>query len=287
MRERIISEIDKTLRSEDGFMGMTHALSAVALLSVVLAFKEQWITSVAGNASTPYLILLFLVVVGGALMPDLDNTKSSAKSALGFIGSGISWFMRKTAPIIQGLLHTRYDKDTENAHRGFYHTALSAVLFGLLGMFLCSNTIDIPITSSFHINGLLFAIILAFIGVHIALSTLGKPILKPLKSSAGILGFIIPTVLSAVVIGVLTFQLPTSTDYSKIGLAFGVGWMIHIIGDMFTTQGVPVLFPIPIKGHLWWHVRLLPIKAGGVIENFVFIPFFIIVILISIWVVVM
>jgi hypothetical protein len=50
---------------------------------------------------------------------------------------------------------------------------------------------------------------------------------------------------------------------------------------------VPVLFPIPIKGHLWWHVRLLPIKAGGVIENFVFIPFFIIVILISIWVVVM
>lgn len=258
-------------------MGLTHALSAVAIILTIMAIRPEWITIVTKGAGTPYLILLLLVVVGGALMPDLDNTDSSAESALGFIGSGISWFMRLTAPIIQGAIHTKYDKDTENAHRGFYHTALAAALFGSLTSFLCSDAIDVPVYGPFHLNGKIIAIIIAFIGVHIALSTLGKPIIKKAQSQAGLLGFIVPTLLSAVVVSVLWSQLPEETDYTIIGIAFGAGWLIHELGDMCTTAGVPVLFPLPIRGHLWWNVRLLPIKAGGVIENYFFIPLFLIV----------
>lgn len=258
---------------------MTHALSAVALLMIIFVMSPHIIAkALHGDTQPAYLILLLLVAVGGALMPDLDNTNSSAKSALGVIGVGISGFMRFTAPVIQGLLHTKYDKDYDNPHRGFYHTALSSILFGGLTWLLCSDIIDIPVSGSFHINGKMFALIIVFIGSHIALSTLGKPIMKKVSHAAGVIGFIMPTLLSLAIVGVLWSQLSNATDYRSVGLAFGLGWLIHILGDMCTTQGVPVLFPIPIKGKLWWHVRLLPIKAGGAAENYLFIPAFIIII---------
>lgn len=206
-------------------------------------------------------------------MPDLDNTNSSAESALGFIGSGISAVMRATAPLIQGLLHTKYDKDWDNPHRGFYHSGVSAILFGALMFLLCSIPGQV---------GEITALVLAFIGVHIAVSTVAKKALAGAKSKAGPVGFAVPLFASIGIIALLWVMLPENVSYSKIGIAFGVGWLIHLLGDMCTTQGVPILWPIPIKGKMWWHVRLLPIKAGGVIENYVFIPLFLVIIGISI-----
>ena len=286
--QMLLASLRDRTRSESGFMGLTHALSAVAVLAVILPFRKEWLISVVGTDSAPFIVLLFLVVIGGALMPDLDNTNSSAESALGFIGSGISAFMRLTAPIIQGLIHTRYDKDTDNPHRGFYHTALSAVLAGGIFAFLCGPTISVPIGDIVVIDGKRFALILAFIGAHIALSTLGEPLLAKLKSAAGLFEFLVPTAVSAVIVGALWSQLPdTGVNYAMIGVAYGFGWLIHILGDMFTVQGVPVLFPFPIHGKMWWHVRLLKIKAGGVVENLIFIPLFLIITLVCVWYAVM
>lgn len=261
------------MKTDDGFMGLTHALSAVALVLAVLAFAPTVIDTVFGKTDPWYMTLLCLVIVGGALMPDLDNTNSSAESALGFIGSGISAFMRATAPMIQGLLHTKYDKDLDNPHRGFYHSGVSAILAGGLAYLLCSMP---------GRTGEITSLVLAFISVHIAVSTIAKKIIGKMKSKAGPVGFIVPLLISIGIIVLLWKMLPVSVSYSKIGIAFGIGWFIHILGDMCTTQGVPVLWPIPIRGKMWWHVRLLPIKAGGVIENFVFIPLFLVIIGISI-----
>lgn len=264
----------ETVRSrqsdESGFMGLTHALSAVAIAAVVLAFAPSAFKAVFGTEDPWFVTLLCLVMVGGALMPDLDNTSSSAESALGFVGSILSGFMRFTAPIIQGLVHTKYDKDTETAHRGFYHTAVSAVLFGGLTAALCS----IP-----GAIGEAVSLVLAFTGVHIALSTVAK---KVLKIKSGVQGALMATVASLGAVLLLWFMLPDSSDYTSIGIAFGVGWLIHLLGDMCTTQGVPILWPIPIRGKMWWRIRLLPIKAGGVIENMVFIPLFLVVIAVSV-----
>lgn len=257
-------------RSESGFMGITHALSAVAATTAVLAFSPSLFYAVFGTNDPWFIALLCLVMVGGALMPDLDNTNSSAESALGFVGSALSAVMRATAPIIQGLVHTKYDKDVETAHRGFYHTAVAAALFGALTAALCSIR---------GVTGEIIALALAFIGVHIALSTLAKKILK-IKS--GLQGAIIATVTSLGVSLLLWAMLPQDAGYTSIGIAFGVGWLVHILGDMCTTQGVPILWPIPIKGKMWWKVRLLPIKAGGVIENVIFTPLFLVVIAVSI-----
>lgn len=274
------------LRSESGFMGMTHALSAVAVMLVLLVFNPSIMDRLFGSNSIPVFLLMLLVVTGGALMPDLDNTQSSAKSSLGFVGDGISMFMRATSPIIQSLFSSKRDKkpgdDRFSAHRGFYHTFLCAFLFGLLCFFLCSDRVNLHVMG-LSIDGRFFAVLLAFIGAHIALSTLFGTVMRKMKGGSKILGFIIPTLVSVAVIIVLWSFLPTNMSYSRIGVAFGLGWVIHILGDMCTTQGVPALAPIPIKGKCWYDIRLLPIEAGGAVENYVITPILIAIIIFSMY----
>ena len=57
--------------------------------------------------------------------------------------------------------------------------------------------------------------------------------------------------------------------------------LIHILGDCLTTDGAPVFWPIPIKGKMWYKIRLLPIHAGGTIENYVMAPVFAVVSVVS------
>lgn len=57
------------------------------------------------------------------------------------------------------------------------------------------------------------------------------------------------TALAGFVAGGLAYLL---TDNALIALAFGVGWFCHLVGDMLTPSGVPLLLPVP------WRVRLLP-----------------------------
>lgn len=274
----VIESIASRAKGEQAFMGMTHALSACALVLALIAFAPALMERTLGVWQVSFVTLLCLVLIGGALMPDLDNTNSSANSSLGFIGDGISMVMRATAPIIKNLFHTKYDKDLDNPHRSFYHTGASAVLMCGLGSAICS----LP-----GITGKVCALVLAFIGTHVALSTLLK---KPLKSISGgtgkLLGALVPFVLSLAVVGILWYTLPAKVPYWQIGMAFGIGWLVHIIGDMCTTSGVPILWPIPIRGKMWYDVRLLRIKAGGVVENVLFIPFFVIVIIVSITVII-
>lgn len=279
---QIFDYVKRRIKSEDegGFMGLTHALSAVAVVMALFAFAPKTFEAIFNATSAPVLTLLVLVIAGGALMPDLDNTNSSAESSMGIIGSGLSEAMRATAPIFKNLIHSKYDKDLDNPHRGFYHTAVCSVLMGGLAAFLCSPVINIGV-GSFHITGMLFALIFAFIAVNMSLSVLAKPIMKKMKSAAGLFGAVVPLLIAAIVVGILFYMLPKDTNYTMIGIGYGIGWLVHCIGDCFTTAGCPVIAPLPIKGHMWYNIRFFKIKAGGLIENWVFIPLFLVIIVLS------
>lgn len=266
--------------SDDGFMGRTHALSAVALILAVFAFIPSIITKLSDGSNTQsafaMIALITLVSAGGALIPDLDNTNSSAESQLGIFGTMLSAFMRATAPLVKVALHTKYDKNLDNAHRGFYHTGLCAVLMGALFAFLCSPVINFkvgPVTC----NGRTVALILAFISTDLALSTIIGAIWKSKKT----LDMIISLSMSFGIAWLLLSIMPAHVPYTLIGLLFGLSMLIHDLGDCFTTQGAPILFPLPIRGKMWYDVRFLKIKAGGLIENYVFMPLFIVIIIIS------
>ena len=55
-----------------------------------------------------------------------------------------------------------------------------------------------------------------------------------------------------------------------IGFAVGVGCFVHLMGDIITRAGVPILWPIPTGKRMWRMIGLpdaISIEAGSKIET--------------------
>lgn len=267
---------------DHAFMGTTHALSALAVFFPLVALVPEHLYAALGTTSIFVAILAAINLVGGCLSVDLDNTASTAKSNLGFLGDILSGIYRAVSQFVQMTIRSSRDDATPDPHRGFFHTIPAAVLCGLLVFFLTG--IDAEITKSFGgiTIGTVFALVVSAANIHIALAALLTKETKKFKKSAGGLGELAAAIISVVVVLGLFSQVPNDLNFWWLGLSITVGMLIHSFGDCFTTSGAPVLFPIPRKGKLWYNIRFLPIKAGGFVENSVFKPLFLIVIVVSI-----
>jgi len=51
-----------------------------------------------------------------------------------------------------------------------------------------------------------------------------------------------------------------------VGLAVLIGYLAHLLGDLFTLSGVPLLFPLK------FNARVPLVKTGGVLEKLVVFP---------------
>lgn len=274
--------IRKRIKSDKGLMGPTHALSAVAfaLLFTWLA-SDFMFEKILGSSDIAVFISAMVIIVGASLMPDLDATNSTSINVLGIVGTILSKAMRGLSAIIQNIIKGPYDKSSD-PHRGFWHTLVSAFLVGALFSALTSINIelfaikDTPITIATFI-----VMFLLYISIQLSLASLFKPLYDKKKGKIGKLG----TTVGAIVISfILVYLLPSNINYYWVGGAVTFGWIAHLLGDMMTVSGVPILFPLKFKGKRWWDFRLpLGIKAGGFIEKAILIPIFIIIILISLY----
>lgn len=88
--------------------------------------------------------------------------------------------------------------------------------------------------------------------------------------------------LSHSIIGVILFGILLSyflaaintillVDMRYVWWAFMIGYVSHLITDSFTRDGVPWLFPIPIRLG-FPPIRALRFKTGGFIEKFLIFP---------------
>jgi hypothetical protein len=85
-------------------------------------------------------------------------------------------------------------------------------------------------------------------------------------------------VAAAVITVVIAFLLPPAagSSYAWLGVAVGFGWLVHLLGDFITKNGIPA-WPLPIRGKLWYDLALpsaLRITAGGPFENVILVPVF-------------
>lgn len=60
-------------------------------------------------------------------------------------------------------------------------------------------------------------------------------------------------------------------DMNMVWWAFMIGFVSHLVADTFTREGVPWLFPIPIKLGIP-PFKFMRMKTAGVIEKFVVFP---------------
>lgn len=101
-----------------------HAVSGILAGSLTL--------TVLPTLPLPARVLFIAISTVSALVPDLDHKKSRLSNALPIIAPlicrGLTWVSR----VLFFATRTDKDPDKSNGHRGFTHTIVFSVLFGLL-----------------------------------------------------------------------------------------------------------------------------------------------------------
>lgn len=266
----------KRFNSDEGFMGPTHALSGVAAFLFVAAFFSEYFQRVYGPTNYPIFIAGLILTIGGSLLPDFDNTSSTAISVTGMVGQLISSAMRASARAIYAVTRKKTEPATADPHRMFWHTIVAAVGIGFLVQALISSTslIKITLLGKVYSVGTLILAFLILIASQLMFAVFFKRFIKKV-------GKLIPWGIGLGISFALIATIPDGA-LSWVGISISLGWFIHILGDTLTTAGTPLLFPLSHKGKRWWSWRLPPyIHANGPIEHYVFIPLFLLIIGVS------
>jgi membrane-bound metal-dependent hydrolase YbcI (DUF457 family) len=273
MSECYVNEsLERRTCSDRAFMGTTHALSAVAVFLGVIFFAPDFVHQALGSSS-PWVIVLSIAVTSGAsLVPDLDNTTSTSKNSLGWLGIGLSYFFRISSRFLQTVIRTRRDDPSPNPHRGAWHTIPAALLLGGLTYWGTGNAqvVTLPVLNQITV-GKLIALLITFLMVHMAMSGLAKDFMKKIKKTV-LIGEALSFAVSLGLTAVIFVNLPAGLDYRWLGVSVAFGVFIHILGDTFTTAGTPILFPLSalIKGKFWWTTRFTTLKVGHETEKLIF-----------------
>lgn len=255
-----------------GWMGKTHSLLSIMLLCICMLipvniFKETiWLL----KDNILFFIVGVVVLVGGALLPDLDNCQSSAGSTLGFMGSICTVFMQSISTIVWTIAHTKRERKPMTPHRYFWHTLFASI--GLLLLFWFGiptgeNTIfkgikeeTFPVFLQNHVI-LFVLIIIIFMAVLCGSDMIMYRLIKFFKLPK-FLSYIFPVLI---LIYVFTIDY---THLRILGICIGLGYLFHCLEDFFADSGVPLLWPIPIKGYMWFRCRfIVTCETGGLINT--------------------
>jgi membrane-bound metal-dependent hydrolase YbcI (DUF457 family) len=254
-------------------MGRSHALSGAATWLAGSWVMEQFFDY---HQSPLYVALGTAMCAGGALLPDLDLSGkvttgqggATVAHTFGPVSMFISEVIEKVSLGIYTATRLSHDPKRDYGHRTFTHTLPFVVLMGWGCTFLCQRF------GKWAVLPILFLMIgLALRGVF--------------EHWAKRAGWVITTLLAAGGAYYTFLNLDAGRGYPLIGFAVGVGCFVHLMGDIITSAGVPILWPIPTG---FKHVRLwrmigvpnaMAVEVGGKVERIVLSGAFILISLAS------
>ncbi|MDT5043475.1 MAG: hypothetical protein QOE51_4460 [Actinoplanes sp.] len=253
-------------------MGPSHALSGAAVW-----LAGSWaLDHYAGYGQSPLAIGVgTLVCTGGALLPDLDlSGRVTTNQGGATVARTFGVFSLFAAEVIEKVslgvyTATKLSRDPRrtNGHRTLTHTLPFAALVGWGTTTLAGH------------YGRWAVLGIVFLMVGLALRGL-------FDGWAERAGWLIVSITSAVIAFVTVGNLPGDRGYPMLGFAVGVGCVVHLLGDLITKNGVPILWPIPL-GHRMWKMVGIPnsiaVKVGGPGEVIVLRVLFTIVALLAVF----
>lgn len=254
-------------------MGKSHAMSAsaIALSTAALGFGPIDATT----TSVAVVALYTTVMVGGALWPDWDSHGSTVVRSFGIFGKGVYEVINAIGLFIYNLTRNpKYERARENGHRTFFHTPFAAILTGFIISGLSSLPGSVDFLGRQYTVGQLFSLGIMWLFLHVGLAGLFE---KTIKKARKMLGVYLVMVASLGGTILVSRFLPENENYWWLGLAATAGILIHMLGDMITKMGIPMLWPIKFKGKRWYDVSLpsfMRITAGGWFEQVVLFPVF-------------
>lgn len=253
-------------------MGPSHALSGAAVW-----LGGSWaLDHFAGYEQSPLAIAVGTAVcAGGALFPDLDlsgkvtRNKGGATVArtFGVASLFLAEVIEKLSLAVYHVTKLSDDPERENGHRTLTHTLPFTVVVGWGTTALCTA------------YGKWAVVAILFVMIGLALRGLFDEWAKRA-------GWLLITLISAAAAWGTALRLPGDRGYPMLGLAVGVGCLVHLLGDLVTRAGVPLLWPIPTGRRMWRMFGLpggLAVRAGGAVEVYLFRSAFMVVSLLSAW----
>lgn len=217
---------------------------AAAGLAIGAFLPVEW-----GGATSATEVFVFAgVAAGAALLPDLDTPQSTLARSFGLVSKAIAHVTESLSTAVYRLTMTRKDTPINNGHRTATHTLWFALLAG-------AGTAGL--VSAFGQN--------AAIGVLFFM--LGLAIRGLAPNWARKQDWVYVTGLSLALAVTVWVMLPTSVGSAALGAAVTTGVVVHLLGDMITKRGVPLLGGVvSIGGKRWWNFRppgVLRIRAGA------------------------
>ncbi len=215
-------------------LGPSHALSGAA----VWAAGSLALDSFAGYHQTPLQLAVGTAMcAGGALMPDLDlsgrvTTRQGGATVahtFGVFSLFVAEVIEKVSLGVYDVTKARRDPHRDNGHRTLTHTLVFNIAVGAGVAALC--------------DGLGKAAVIGVLFVTFAMALRGLFVKWAQRA-----GWLIVTLVSAAAAFGAYEQLPGGRGYPVLGLAIGVGGVVHLLGDMLTRHGCPVLWPLPLGG---------------------------------------
>lgn len=236
-------------------MGPSHALSGAAVW-----LGGTWaLDHFAGYEQSPLAIAVGTAVcAGGALLPDMDLSgkvtanKGGATVAhtFGVLSLFVAEVIEKISLGVYRLTRLSKDPRRENGHRTLTHTIPFTALVGWGTTALCTAY------GKWAVIGVLFVM-------------MGLAVRGLFHRWAERAGWILVTAVSLASAWYVFARLPADRGYPMLGLAVGVGCFVHLLGDVVTRAGVPILWPLPTGRRLWRMVGVpdgLALKVGGIVE---------------------
>jgi membrane-bound metal-dependent hydrolase YbcI (DUF457 family) len=239
-------------------MGPSHALSGAAVWlagSWALNYFDQY------HQSPLQIAVGTAVCAGGALLPDLDLSGrvtsgeggATVAHTFGRVSLFIAEVLEKISLGIYDATKMRHDPRRHNGHRTFTHTLPFTVGVGWL------TTLGCAAGGKWAVIGILFFM-------------LGLALRGLFHTWAERHGWILISLLSAGAAYGTYLYLPADRGYPMLGLAVGVGCFVHLLGDVITREGVPILWPIPTGRRMWRMIGVpnaFAVSVGGKVETVV------------------
>lgn len=214
-------------------LGMQHA--TCGLLAGV------GVAALIPSAPWPLRGLVVVTAGGAALLPDLDHPGATAAKSLGPVTKVIAWAVDRVAVTVYHATRGPGDSPTRRGgHRLLTHTVpaclLAGALVGLLGV----------------LSPVALAVVCGLLAGLLALGT----------KQAGV-------TLAVTCAGVAWWLLERYPGWSwAVPVAVTVGCLVHLAGDAVTPSGVPLLWPLAVRGERWRMVSTpVTFDAGGAAET--------------------
>jgi membrane-bound metal-dependent hydrolase YbcI (DUF457 family) len=239
-------------------LGPSHALSGAA----VWAGGSLALAQFAGFHQTPLQLAVGTAMcAGGALMPDLDLSGrvtsrqggATVAHTFGVFSLFLAEVIEKVSLGVYDVTKTNRDPHRDNGHRTLTHTLIFNVAVGAGVTALCTEFGKTAV-----IAVLFFTFAMALRGLFVKWAQRA--------------GWLIVTLVSAGAAFFAYERLPGGRGYPVLGLAIGVGGIVHLLGDMLTRHGCPLLWPFPLGRRMWRCLGVpdsVSVKVGGKVEVYV------------------